>query len=434
MSSFHKEQRILIVGAGTFGLSTAYHLARSGHYTNSNITVLEKGEDIPAPLCAGNDINKIIRADYSEPFYVHLALSAIKEWSTNPIFSPHYRQVGYLLGNSGQAPEESRVYHAKALASTRSHAAFTDGGVITEVSSREDVKALAPAVAEGPGMDGFTGHLNRLAGYAYAADAIRDLHKAVVEMGVKVVKGDGVASLCYDTGHGPSARRCTGVKTESGKTYTADTTILTLGASLGTVLPDIGRQIVAKTWPIAHVQLTTEEAQKLKDIPVTFPRDLGFLFEPDRSTNLLKISHNSGGYTNYNEQGMSLPLKDNNFLPKQDEEAVRNVLRAILPELADRPLVKCKMCWCADTADSEYILDYVPGTQGLIVATGDSGHAFKMLPVVGGWIKELLERGEQREARWKWKEGLSAADADVKWRVGPVRDIKEIMSGATLVG
>lgn len=66
-----KDQPILILGAGCFGLSTAYHLA-SQRYTN--ITVLEKDEDIPSRFSAANDLNKVIRAEYADPFYTDLAL------------------------------------------------------------------------------------------------------------------------------------------------------------------------------------------------------------------------------------------------------------------------------------------------------------------------------------------------------------------------
>jgi sarcosine oxidase/L-pipecolate oxidase len=47
---------ILIVGAGTWGCSTALHLARRGY---KNITVLDAYE-VPSPISAGNDVNKIV--------------------------------------------------------------------------------------------------------------------------------------------------------------------------------------------------------------------------------------------------------------------------------------------------------------------------------------------------------------------------------------
>ncbi|KAK3393852.1 FAD dependent oxidoreductase [Podospora didyma] len=423
-----KQDPILIIGAGTFGLSTAYHLAQAGY---TSITLLEKGDSIPSPLSAGNDINKIVRAEYEDPFYAELALAAISEWTTNPLFTPYFRQVGYLLGNSSAAPEKSRLSLARSLASIESHPSFA-GGQITPITSRDDIRRVAPAL-DGP-MAGWTGYFNRLAGYARAADALRALHTAVSST-VEINLGDAVTALKYDD-DGGGTTRCIGAVTASGKAYTASTVILTLGASLPRLLPSIGPQITAKSWSIVHIQLTPSEAEHLAGIPVTYSRDLGFFFEPDQTTGLLKLSPSGAGYTNYTNHGGGGGYDDDKFsvppdvrpgvIPAVDEEAIRKILKEHLPSLADRPFVDKKICWCADTADSEYVIDFVPGADGLIVASGDSGHAFKMLPLIGGWVMKVVESGEQAIEQWRWKKEQIKHD-DVSWRVGKVRDLSEVM-------
>jgi sarcosine oxidase/L-pipecolate oxidase len=65
------ETSFLIVGAGTIGLSTALHLTERGY---KNITVLDRGDGVPSAYSAGNDENKIVRADYEDPFYASKAL------------------------------------------------------------------------------------------------------------------------------------------------------------------------------------------------------------------------------------------------------------------------------------------------------------------------------------------------------------------------
>lgn len=47
---------ILIIGAGTWGCSTALHLARRGY---KNIKVLDP-YTVPSQIAAGNDVNKIM--------------------------------------------------------------------------------------------------------------------------------------------------------------------------------------------------------------------------------------------------------------------------------------------------------------------------------------------------------------------------------------
>ena len=50
-----KTSKILIIGAGVFGLSTADHLVQRGY---ANITILDRSDILPAPDAASCDINK----------------------------------------------------------------------------------------------------------------------------------------------------------------------------------------------------------------------------------------------------------------------------------------------------------------------------------------------------------------------------------------
>lgn len=51
-----QDSSIVIVGGGTWGCSTALHLARRGY---NNVTVLD-AHPIPSPISAGNDVNKMV--------------------------------------------------------------------------------------------------------------------------------------------------------------------------------------------------------------------------------------------------------------------------------------------------------------------------------------------------------------------------------------
>lgn len=50
-----KSTEVVVVGAGCFGLSTAYHLLKRGF---THVTVLDRSPELPAPEAASTDINK----------------------------------------------------------------------------------------------------------------------------------------------------------------------------------------------------------------------------------------------------------------------------------------------------------------------------------------------------------------------------------------
>ena len=62
MAQLNKYEPVPILGAGTFGLSTALHLSRAGH---ADITLLDSSALLPLANSAGNDLNKIVRAEYA---------------------------------------------------------------------------------------------------------------------------------------------------------------------------------------------------------------------------------------------------------------------------------------------------------------------------------------------------------------------------------
>lgn len=436
-----KSSPILIIGAGTFGLSTALHLAETGY---TDITVLEKDTQIPSRFSAGYDLNKIIRAEYADPFYTTLSVEAIKQWQTNPLYTPHYHETGYLNVCSAAAPQATIDGLVKYRESLEQHPSFK--GKVRSIKGHEEVKGLVKQFS-GP-VNGWEGYYNTMAGYAHSKNAMGAVHKACLKTGrVKFLTGtEGeVECLIYAEGGASSSsratteprrgteqqRKCVGAITKDGKIHRAVRTVVTAGAGVVGLMPQqVGRQlgIAARCWGVVHIQLSPEEAAALRGIPVTMVRDLAFFFEPDHETNKFKFCHMGGGYS---LQQPPTDLRDSQFVPEIDVQHIRRLLKEVLPHLADRPLVDAHLCWIADSATSDFVLDYVPQTdKSLIVATGDSGHGFKMLPVFGGWVGNLLERGQQSTEKWQWKDvdvGTGDLHEVKNWRHGGGKNLSDLV-------
>ncbi|KAJ5180049.1 FAD dependent oxidoreductase [Penicillium capsulatum] len=424
-----KSDSIIIVGGGAFGLSTALHLSQKGY---TNISVFEKDNNIPPRFSAANDLNKIVRAEYEDDFYTDLTIKAIEAWKT-PLFAPHFHQTGFLHCVSGDAPQKAVDTLKRFQASAESHPKIQPH--VYPIQNADGVRDACWQL-DGPIL-GWHGYLNRFDGYAHSANALAAVYRATQAAGVRFFLGEqgAVDEIVYDSTL--EGRKAAGIRTKNGRFHPSSLVIVAAGAAVGRLVPELGRNVVAKSWSVAHVHLTDEETSALRGIPVTYARDLGFFFEPDPKTNLLKLCPMGGGYINTDPKtGVSHApesLSESAFVPVEDERQMRKLLAHTLPSLADRPLVNKSLCWFADTNDSDFIVDYIPNlSSSVIVFSGDSGHGFKMFPIVGSFITDLLEAPgtQQPIARWRWKKANGQAGdwaGDVSWRLGQSKELSEIL-------
>lgn len=365
---------------------------------------------------------------------------AIDAWKS-PLFGPHYHQTGYVVCATGRAPSKAVEHLENALLSIESDPAFASG--VHRLHEPKDFRELTWQYS-GP-LTGFRGYYNRLAGYAHSSDALRGAWEECVRLGVKFIQDENtgkVTRLVYDEGMStsnstvPSRRKCIGVETADGTIHFADLTICAVGAHVAHLLPEAASFVAARCWSVAHVQLNEQETNFLRGIPTTNVRDLGFFFEPDPKTRLFKLCPLGVGYTNTREDGASLPPPEclpppQNYIPVEDERKLRHLLRETFPWMADRPFIDQKLCWFADTADSDYCLDYVPNTHNSVIClSGDSGHGFKMMPIFGRWVVDLVAKGKQQEQRWQWKSSSGTIKdwgEAVSWRIGSGRELSELV-------
>ena len=247
----------LIVGAGVFGASTALHLSR--RKPGAKITLLDR-LPFPDPIAASHDINKVVRADYDDIFYVKLGLETLEYWRHDPIWKPYYHQVGMLT------IEEPSIA-SKILENFEKLGIKHNAEVLKTQEIRERWHGLYADADYTNIQDGFW---NPESGWAEAAKALEATIKAAVENGVQYVS-ESAASLLRDGGV------CRGVKTQSGKEVTADHIILSTGAYTAKLLadsfpnePDLlaGSRIIAAGVCEAAVHLTDEQRTRFKDTPV----------------------------------------------------------------------------------------------------------------------------------------------------------------------
>ncbi|RFU31211.1 hypothetical protein B7463_g5147, partial [Scytalidium lignicola] len=384
---------ILIVGAGTWGCSTALHLARRGY---KKVKVLDAYE-FPSPISAGNDVNKIVEQGMPS-LKVTLSQSRITStllelasqgWATDPIFKPFYHDTGYII--CAHTPDGLNQLVRREMLDQKADFEWLD--------TPEKFHATMPKgvlTGEFPGWKG--GFKKEGAGWVFARGALVAAFKEAQRLGVEFITGSQGTVVKLLEEHGDVV----GVETADGARHLADTTILATGAAAPKLL-DLKDQLRPTAWTLAHIKMSPEECKLYKDLPVLFNIESGFFMEPDAENGELKICDEHPGYCNWTIDPAtggktSVPFAKYQ-IPLEAETRVREFLRDTMPQLKDRPFSFARICWCADTPDRNFLIDRHPNFKSLILAVGDSGHGFMHITSVGGFVADVLE--DKLEARLK---------------------------------
>ena len=248
---------IIIIGGGTFGTSTAYHLGLQKKYYRK-VTVLDRFPTVPPAEAAGTDINKVIRTEYPERLYTKLATEARDVWrDPTGLFAGLYHTSGWIIG----ATERSKPFVESSISSAR------DLGVEpVKPMSSDEVKQAWPAAFNGGELPGWKLYYSRNTAWVNAQEAMARMAREAIALGVEYVTGDAghVTELLFDTNNGST---CVGVKCKDGSTFFADRIVLATGAAAAGLV-DLEGQIEANGHTVGHIQLTPEEVEKYKNMPI----------------------------------------------------------------------------------------------------------------------------------------------------------------------
>ncbi|OTB00930.1 hypothetical protein M426DRAFT_323919 [Hypoxylon sp. CI-4A] len=422
---------ILIIGAGVFGLSTALALTKRPEFASTSITILDRSPEegvFPSRDASSIDSSRIIRADYADPAYTELASEAQTYWrQTDPSSlggEGRYTESGFLLaGNEGPLSNEdgtlTGIAYVKKSWVNAMALAHKEGRPLSSIRMMKS----SEGIAINTGLSEFAdwGYLNEASGWADAEASMKWYYDRVVATGRITFINGKAESLETDD----EAKRVTGARLKDGRTLSADLVIAAAGAWTPTLI-DLSQQAVATGQILGYIDLTEEEQKKLENIPVMLNLSTGLFVIPPRDR-VLKVARHAFGYLNpkplekapLGVSGSSKPspklvsqphthLDDASLrIPSEGEKALRSALRKIKdwPELQERPFARTRLCWYTDTPTGDWLIDYHPYWQGLFVATGGSGHAFKFLPVIGDKVVDTLmgQCPKEFQGKWQWK-------------------------------
>lgn len=385
-------------------------------------------------LTSQPDINKIIRSAYgSETIYQNLSFEAIEAWNAwneelhrgGSAVPPGMSPRDDLWINNGDlscTDAETLPDFERATIENMEKAGYHNTQLVSmdkehlRWAEKMGMKAMMQ-----PFSKRVLGVLDTTGGITLADKACRFALQKAKTLGIRFVlepsAGKVVSTTRADDG------RVVGVCTADGKTHEAKLTIMACGGWTPSLVPTLDGFAETTAGSVALFKIP--EHLRPRFSPSNFPAwsykigdgaEGGLYGFPVDENGLLKIGYRGTKYTNprIQEDGRerSVPLtqwtedEQTRKVPAQALKVIRRFTDEFIPELSSVDIWLTRLCWYTDSFDNHYIIDRVPGAEGLMVATAGSGHAFKYLPTIGGWVVDIIEgKGLDRPAvkAWRWR-------------------------------
>ena len=379
--------RVAVVGDGIFALAACAELLRRGYRVE-----LCTSAAFPNPLAESTDISKIVRLDYgADALYtaeMERALDGWRRWNAawrEPLF--HETGVAFLcrepMSPGGFEHESYRLLTARGHRLERLDAA--------------SIGRRFPAWNNRRFVDGY---YNPAGGYAESSKVLRGLLAEIAEHERMAVWSGAVVDRVIERGS-----RVVGLGWPDGKTRSYEHVVIAAGAWTPALVPHLGAHLRSVGQPVFHLRPADAAAFSVERFPV-FGADIartGYYGFPVTASGVVKIANHGVG------RAMD-PDSSTRAVSAVEVAALRDFLRDALPGLADAPLDANRICVYCDTRDEHFWIARDPEREGLVVATGGSGHAFKFAPLLGEWIADALE-GNSSPAldRFRWRTDLASA-------------------------
>ncbi len=365
---------VAIIGSGIMGASAAYELARRG----ASVALIDQAS-LPNPQGASVDYSKIFRFAYPDPLYVQMAVDALALWRAleEAVGRRLLDEAGLLmLGNKADS-FETQTY--EALHSLGLEAEMLNGEEIAERFPQFNKDAIPFAVFDPSG------------GVLYADKAVQVSINLAQKFGADVFENERVVAI------EPNARG-TLIRSQTGSEWTCEKVLIASGPWTRKLLPDFAslltttRQEVVYFEPVMENRKSANHSKTNFDIgefPIFIEMDSGFYGFPIPHNGAMKVGNHLRGET-------IDPYAFDEKVGDEFIEKCREFFARVIPALADARVTKSHVCIYNNSPDEDFIIDWHPDFERVLLATGFSGHGFKFGPLMGRLAAELLLEGKSK--------------------------------------
>jgi sarcosine oxidase len=365
---------VVVLGAGTFGAWSAWHLTRAGH----RVVLLDPHGPGNARASSGGE-TRIIRMGYgADEAYTRFAQRSLDLW--RGLFSDTGHALFHRTGVLWLAPEGHPATRDTVTTLGRL-------GVPHELLGPDDLARRYPQISFEEGM---TGLVEPESGALMARRAIEAVVEDAVRQGCEY-RLDGAVPLT-----GAASGHLHELRTLRAETCAADVFIFAAGPWLPKVLPDV---VGERIFP-------TRQEVFFFGTPAGDPR-----FSPPACPTWIDFGrHEAYGMPDLDGRGFKVGLDRHgppfdpdtgDRLPSAEGLArARACLAGRFPALTQAPLLEARVCQYENTSNGDFIVDRHPAFDNVWIVGGGSGHGFKHGPAVGEYCAGRIFGDRPEEPRF----------------------------------
>ena len=352
---------VAIVGAGVMGAAAACELAREG----LSVALIDQSE-LPNPRAASVDHSKVFRFAYPDPFYVRLAMDSLKRWREleEETGTRLLTETGALLIGKRRPSFETECYDAMRAE-----------GCAVELLDREQVASRFPQF----NTRAFEyGVFDPSGAITHAEIALRALLDLARRRGVTIIERARVVDV-------RNAGSRVVVACDPAGDVECERAMIASGPWSRKLLPFLGDKLTTTRQELVYFEPAAEISRRFEPsvFPIFLELESGFYGFSIHHNGTMKIANHLKG-----------AVVDPDALSDEVDESFIDRCRAFfakfMPALADARVSETRVCIYNNTPDDDFIIDWHPALEGVLVVTGFSGHGFKFGPAIGRIAAELL--------------------------------------------
>jgi sarcosine oxidase len=355
---------VIVVGLGAIGSAVLYHLAQK----NLAVLGIERfglGHD----LGSSHGATRIIRlAHYERRSYVPLLRRAYALW--HELETAAAQQLVHTTGIAEIGPPDGALV-AGTLAASKAN------GLEFEILDADQLMRRFPAFQV---PNNFVGVFQPDGGFIEAAAALDAHIRLAVRSGARVRARETVLSI-------QQTARDVRIETDQA-VYESKTAIVALGPWTKKLLPELPVSLEVKRQVVGWFE--PKEASLFSSD--RFPT---FLLESRHGIHFGLPKHTEPGikFARHSPYGLTVdPDHCDQAVSLDDETGIRSAVAEFVPAASGR-LVAAKTCMYTVTPDGTFIIDRLPKSSRIIVASPCCGHGFKFAPIVGEILSDLATTG-----------------------------------------